>query len=123
MNQWLELKEEGFVSSKNGFLKPEGTPDYMAPEVCKSQGCTPKSDIWSIGISLIVACRGARVEDQVYETEGNVILLLGLGRIQPTIPPCPALQTEFIRNCLALDPNLRMEANDLRAHEWIISQS
>jgi serine/threonine protein kinase len=50
----VKLADFGVAEDNKDKLKPCGTPGYMAPElfIKEHPRCSPKSDIWSLGMSL-----------------------------------------------------------------------
>ncbi|EGC33705.1 hypothetical protein DICPUDRAFT_98488 [Dictyostelium purpureum] len=86
-----------------------GTPTHMAPEVLiNNSKASSKSDIWSIGCTLIEMAGGSLV-----------------GERPNGIPDIPSHLSNkcrnFIQHCLIFDSESRPKAKDLVTHDFIVS--
>ncbi|KAA6394803.1 MAG: putative Cytokinesis protein sepH [Streblomastix strix] len=94
-----------------------GTPYWMAPEVIKLKGASQKSDIWSLGCTILEMLTG----DPPYF---NIPPLSALYRIdQDDHPPLPsgispALE-DFLLKCFKKEPELRASGKQLMQHHWL----
>ncbi|KAI9489785.1 kinase-like domain-containing protein, partial [Zychaea mexicana] len=95
-----------------------GTPNWMAPEVIELKGTTPKSDIWSLGCTLIELATGK-------PPYANMIAMSAMFRIvEDDYPPLPesisAEMRDFLLSCFQKDPDHRPSATKLKQHPWIL---
>ncbi|MCP3102117.1 SUMF1/EgtB/PvdO family nonheme iron enzyme [Myxococcus sp. K15C18031901] len=90
-----------------------GTPGYMAPEVWRGQGATPRSDVYAFGVLLHELCAGARPYHAATVPELREAVLRGghppLAHAVRDIDPAFAA---IIERCLALDPAARFASAD-----------
>ncbi|KAI8139428.1 kinase-like domain-containing protein [Fennellomyces sp. T-0311] len=100
---------------------PAGTPNWMAPEVIELKGASTKSDIWSLGCTIIEMITGK-------PPYADMIAMSALYHIveddHPPIPECisESLQT-FLRACFQKDPTDRPTAQELIQHTWLAPTS
>ncbi|KYQ88661.1 putative protein serine/threonine kinase [Tieghemostelium lacteum] len=97
-----------------------GTPYWMAPEIIELNGATTKSDIWSVGCTVIELLTGS----PPYYDLGQMPALFRI--VSDDFPPLPegispALK-DWLMQCFQKDPNLRISAQKLLKHRWIASQ-
>ncbi|KAI8139619.1 kinase-like domain-containing protein [Fennellomyces sp. T-0311] len=95
-----------------------GTPNWMAPEVIELKGTTPKSDIWSLGCTLIELATGK-------PPYAHLIAMSAMFRIvEDEYPPLPETisddMRDFLMCCFQKDPENRPSASQLKDHPWII---
>lgn len=94
-----------------------GTPNWMAPEVIKLQGASPKSDIWSLGCTIVELLTGK----PPYSDVGNSMTVL-FRIVEDPLPPLPEGSPElqdFLKLCFAKNPEDRPTAALLFEHEWV----
>ncbi|KAI9322517.1 kinase-like domain-containing protein [Dichotomocladium elegans] len=106
----LQLKE-----SVTGSLA--GTPNWMAPEVIQLQGASTKSDIWSLGCTIIELFTGK-------PPYSDLIPMTTLFKIVeddcPPLPPSASSELlNFLRLCLRKNPVDRPTAKELLIHPWL----
>ncbi|KAI8891122.1 Pkinase-domain-containing protein [Backusella circina FSU 941] len=94
-----------------------GTPNWMAPEVIELKGASTKSDIWSLGCTLIELVTGK-------PPYSDLIAMSAMFRIvEDDLPPLPESISEDMRDflmcCFQKDPNDRKSASELKQHVWI----
>lgn len=94
-----------------------GTPNWMAPEVIELKGASTKSDIWSLGCTLIELITGK-------PPYADLIAMSAMFRIvEDNYPPLPSSISEDMRNflmqCFQKNPDDRPTANELLEHPWI----
>ncbi|KAH9001955.1 hypothetical protein EDB83DRAFT_2324513 [Lactarius deliciosus] len=107
-----------------------GTPNWMAPEVIELKGASPKSDIWSLGYTVIELLTGR----PPYGDIGNAMtvfpqLLTQRKRtvmfriVEDESPPIPERFSgplvAFLKECFHKDPSMRPSAEQLFEHEWL----
>ncbi|KAI8378066.1 kinase-like domain-containing protein [Radiomyces spectabilis] len=94
-----------------------GTPNWMAPEVIELNGASPKSDIWSLGCTLVELATGK-------PPYGDLIAMSAMFRIvEDDYPPLPnnvsAEMHSFLLCCFQKNPDERPSASQLKKHIWI----
>lgn len=102
-----------------------GTPNYMAPEVIKQTTRSRKSDIWSVGCTVLRLLVGAPFwGDKKFDSQ--MALLYYIANLE-SLPPLPESLSEdarsFIASCLELDPVHRPSAEELLQHPFVKSVS
>ncbi|CDH49012.1 pkinase-domain-containing protein [Lichtheimia corymbifera JMRC:FSU:9682] len=98
-----------------------GTPNWMAPEVIQLQGASTKSDIWSLGCTIIELFTGK-------PPYADLIPMTTLFRIvEDECPPLPTTTSQemmdFLQLCFRKSPNERPTARELLDHPWIVSNA
>ncbi|KAM3582073.1 Protein kinase of the Mitotic Exit Network [Umbelopsis sp. WA50703] len=94
-----------------------GTPNWMAPEVIELRGASVKSDIWSLGCTLIELLTGK-------PPYADLIAMSALFRIvEDEYPPLPSKiskeMRDFLLCCFQKNPADRPTASELRHHAWL----
>ncbi|KAI8997264.1 kinase-like domain-containing protein [Pilobolus umbonatus] len=134
-----DLKAANILTTKTGGLKltdfgvslslkmkdnkltgePAGTPNWMAPEVIKLNGVSTKSDIWSLGCTVVEMLTGK-------PPYSGMPSLAALYRIveddQPPIPtnvPMSREAIEFLLQCFNKNPDNRPTAHELMNSAWM----
>ncbi|KAI9247521.1 kinase-like domain-containing protein, partial [Phascolomyces articulosus] len=131
-----DLKAANILTTKNGNVKLSdfgvsvnlklkesltgsiaGTPNWMAPEVIELQGASTKSDIWSLGCTVIELFTGK-------PPYADLIPMTTLFKIvEDDCPPLPEDGPkdfkDFLRQCFHKTPKERPTANELLRHPWI----
>ncbi|KEG11656.1 MAP protein kinase [Trypanosoma grayi] len=113
-----------------------GTALYMAPEVAGGGRCTPQSDIFSLGISLLEMLLGrlpwrwsskapegsdAALLHIVLKRDTLLVQSLARGHLEPEIPD--SLDREaafFVRSCCHPDPSMRPSALGLLSYAFVL---
>lgn len=90
----------------------------MAPEVIELKGASTKSDIWSLGCTLVELVTGK-------PPYADLIAMSAMFRIvEDPIPPLPDTISDemksFLTACFQKDPDLRPSADELKDHPWIL---
>ncbi|GLE04455.1 hypothetical protein PINS_up013397 [Pythium insidiosum] len=98
-----------------------GTPNYMAPEVIKQTSRGRKSDIWSVGCSVLRLLTGRPLwGDRKFDSQ--VALLFFIANLAE-LPPLPHELSpdarSFLLQCLKLDPAARPSADELLRHPFV----
>ena len=96
----------------------KGTPLFLAPELLNGVQCTPASDIWALGCSVVCMLRGSRSPYiPCSETDNAVQLMYAIGS-QTIRPQMPAQVSDGLRGlverCIAADPAVRPKAADIQ---------
>ncbi|KAI9266992.1 kinase-like domain-containing protein [Sporodiniella umbellata] len=94
-----------------------GTPYWMAPEVIELKGATAKSDVWSLGCTLIELVTGK-------PPYIDLLPMSAMFRIvEDEYPPLPQNISEDMQNfllcCFQKDPEQRSSSKELQSHSWI----
>lgn len=118
-----EVKLADFgVATKRGASEsttddPAGSPYWMAPEIIEMNGATPKSDIWSVGCTIVELATG---QPPYFELDTMPALFR---IVQDDCPPIPdglsPLLNDFLLKCFQKEPFLRASAEQLLKHRWI----
>lgn len=126
-----DIKGANILSTKDGVIKLAdfgvatkgaddtviGTPYWMAPEIIELQGASTKSDIWSVGCTVIELLTGK----PPYFDLAQMTALFRI--VQDETPPLPEASPpclDFLRNgCFKKQVNFRKSAEDLLQHKWI----
>ena len=90
----------------------------VAPEVIELKGASTKSDIWSLGCTLMELLTGK-------PPYADLIAMSAMFRIvEDDLPPLPDNIsdecTSFLTACFQKDPQKRLSAAELKNHAWII---
>jgi serine/threonine protein kinase len=90
----------------------------VAPEVIELKGASTKSDIWSLGCTLVELVTGK-------PPYADMIAMSAMFRIvEDAFPPLPETISEemksFLMACFQKDPELRPSATQLKQHTWIL---
>eukprot|EP01043_Picozoa_sp_COSAG02_P052103 COSAG02_NODE_5568_length_4225_cov_1.651478_3_plen_938_part_00 len=103
-----------------GMTDVVGTPYWMAPEVIEMSGATDRSDVWSVGCTVIELLTGA----PPYADLPQVPALFRI--VQDLHPPLPDLAAQdpalhdFLMRCFQKDPQDRAAAHSLSEHRWLV---
>lgn len=93
-----------------------GTPNWMAPEVIELKGASSKSDIWSLGCTLIELITGK-------PPYADLIAMSAMFRIveddHPPLPEVSELMHDFLLCCFQKHPQDRPSATELLDHPWL----
>ena len=151
-----DLKAANILTTKNGNVKLSdfgvslnlramereikdvaGTPNWMAPEVIELKGASTKSDIWSLGCTVIELLTGrppyAEIANSMSGTLSCIqVSLTGLLTSCPLVmfrivedemPPmpegCSELLEDFLKQCFQKEPGGRPSAEILCEHAWL----
>eukprot|EP01061_Rhynchopus_euleeides_P008821 TRINITY_DN1798_c1_g1_i2.p1 TRINITY_DN1798_c1_g1~~TRINITY_DN1798_c1_g1_i2.p1 ORF type:complete len:746 (+),score=252.35 TRINITY_DN1798_c1_g1_i2:678-2915(+) len=103
-----------------------GTPLYMAPEVAREAVYTAKSDVWSLGCTLIEMCSGKLPwEEKGFENSFAVVNFHMRNTMEtPKIPSFSKLGQlghDFCSQCFRMNASLRPSCVDLLKHVFITS--
>lgn len=124
-----QLKLADFGASKRMSDSPEqlramaGTPYWMAPEVVRQEGCTPASDVWSLGCTVVEMLTGAPPFSRLPPMQA--MFRIGEGKEDPLegvaaqLPPSSSLK-EFLQLCFKSNPLERATPAVLLSHPWIV---
>ena len=96
-----------------------GTPFWMAPEVVIGQGCGKRSDVWSLGCTLVEMLTGKppwSLNDGITGDGNQFTIMFRIGN-SDEVPKWPGGVSkeceEFLKRCLVRDPRGRASAEQL----------
>jgi len=93
------------------------SPYWTAPEIIELNGASPKSDIWSLGCTVIELLTGKPPYYDLVKTTALFRI------VQDDHPPLPdgisSYCKDFLIQCFQKEPLLRMSAQQLSNHQWI----
>lgn len=96
-----------------------GTPYWMAPEVISMTGHTGRSDIWSLGCTLLELITGHPPYWDLDQMRAVFCI------VQDERPPIPSEITgdlcRFLHRCFTKDPEKRASAAELLLHPYILN--
>ena len=108
------------VSKTRGCQTMVGTPYWMAPEVLKCEPYGTKSDIWSIGCTIVEVVTGKAPWPEMDNMWAAVYKIANSSGPPPTIPKdCPSKMLAFLNRCFERDPRKRASADELLGHAWL----
>ena len=97
----------------------QGTPNWMAPEIIKSEGATRYSDVWSIGCTIIEMFSGK----PPYNDKNSPISVLNCIIKNNELPKIPEGMSDqlkdFLEKCLIIEPKKRYNIYQLKKHPFI----
>lgn len=110
---------DGLSSAPSGDKGLLGSVPWMAPEVTRQDTSGRKSDVWSLGCTVVEMCTGKR---PWHTFNNHLALLYHIGTTSsapPTPPGLPAEGVDFMSKCFAANPDLRWSAEQLRDHPFV----
>ncbi|CAD8159971.1 unnamed protein product [Paramecium octaurelia] len=116
----VKIADFGFAKPLNQLYNEMnvGTPLYMSPETIIKSQYNAKSDIWSLGVLFYEILFG--YPPWQAQTEQELIFKVLNQRISfPDIPPVSETVKDFIKQCLIVDPYLRLGIAELLRHPLI----
>jgi serine/threonine protein kinase len=101
-----------------------GTPHYVAPEVLEGLEYTYKCDLWSLGVILYTMLAG----HQPFTGKNRHVLYKRIlrGKYNLRTKRWQGISEEakdLVKRLLVLDPEQRLDWNDIREHPWICKRS
>jgi hypothetical protein len=100
----------------------KGSVPWMAPEVVQQSSHGRKSDIWSIGCTVIEMMT-AKLPWPDYENAFLILYQLATKQAPPMPASASPEAQDFIRLCLELDPVARATAGQLSSHPFLTADS
>lgn len=95
-----------------------GTPIYMSPETLIKSQYNSKTDIWSLGVVFYELLYGN--PPWIAQTEQELIYkVLNRSVIFPNSPIVSDSVKDLIKQCLIIDPYMRLSLDDLIKHPVI----
>lgn len=90
----------------------------MAPEVIELKGATTKSDVWSLGCTLVELVTGKPPYSDLLAMSAMFHI------VEDDYPPLPENisqdMKDFLLCCFQKDPENRSSSTELLQHDWII---
>eukprot|EP00755_Sulcionema_specki_P022732 Sspe_Gene.77220::Locus_48238_Transcript_1_1_Confidence_1.000_Length_1655::g.77220::m.77220/K04456/AKT; RAC serine/threonine-protein kinase len=117
----IVLTDMGHARSLSTASRAEtfcGTTEYLAPEVCKTEGHTHAVDLWALGVLLFEMLTGQLPFDGENQVDICENIMLAEPQFPPTIDPDAQ---NLISQLLRKDPQSRPSAADLRKHPFFAS--
>ncbi|GET85770.1 protein kinase, putative [Leishmania tarentolae] len=113
---------DGVCSATHGCSTMVGTPYWMAPEVikCEAGGYGVKSDIWSIGCTIVEMLTGKPPWPECNSMWAAVYKIANSTGLPTEIPPDidPELM-DLLQRCFERNPKLRPTAADMLNHLFL----
>ncbi|KAI4373386.1 hypothetical protein MLD38_011516, partial [Melastoma candidum] len=102
-------------------IVPRGSPLWMAPEVVRGEMIGPKSDVWSLGCTVIEMATGK----PAWEDEGiDTLTRIGYSNKLPKFPIQLSKQGhDFLEKCLRRDYAERWSCDRLLMHPFLATDS
>ena len=102
------------------FIHFVGTPNYMAPECVHNQFSDKRCDFWSLGCILYDLYTGfppfnGASEYLIFQKSIEAKYIFPEGII-------PDLAQDFIKKCIIIDPNKRMNLDEMLSHPYLIEE-
>ncbi|KAH7926017.1 hypothetical protein BV22DRAFT_388481 [Leucogyrophana mollusca] len=95
-----------------------GTPNWMAPEVIELKGASVKSDIWSLGCTVIELLTGRPPYGEI--ANSMTVMFRIVEDDMPPIPEgCSEPLQDFLQQCFNKDAEMRPNAEMLCEHPWL----
>ncbi|TPP47514.1 Protein kinase domain family protein [Leishmania donovani] len=111
----------GNLNQATTTLSGGGTPLWMAPEVCRGEPATEKSDVWAFGCLCLEMTNdtGMPWNFPPGMTLQGVVYALACAKSPPAIPTDLSLEAQdFLRRCLRIDPGERATVAELLQHPF-----
>ncbi|KAJ3561138.1 hypothetical protein NP233_g10378 [Leucocoprinus birnbaumii] len=133
-----DLKAANILTTKNGNVKLSdfgvslnlramerqsqndvaGTPNWMAPEVIRLEGASTKSDIWSLGCTVVELLTGRPPYAEI--SNSMTVMFRIVEDAGPPIPDgCSEMLQDFLDQCFHKNPAERPSAEMLCEHPWL----
>lgn len=96
----------------------------MAPEVLEEKGTGSKSDVWSLGCTIIEMLNGGNPWGYMFDDSNllQALKVISQSDILPTIEHEQEVSAEcldFLKQCLTRDYAKRPSSKELLAHPWL----
>lgn len=119
LNKHGHVKLCHFSFASNPSSEIVGNPHWIAPEIIQLKLCSPKSDVWSLGILIYELCHS--IPPRV-SLDPNEILHLTVLEGAPLLNDGIDVDADLIRiyqQCTNLDPNSRPSSLDLLNDKFV----
>lgn len=117
----MSLSRNGDGKDSSLMKSLRGTPFWMAPEVIRGTGCNHKSDIWSVGCTVIEMATGRPPWSDVYDNTTAVMFAIGSGNVpDPILPDDTSKEArDFVKECITRKMEDRPSADMLLVHPFV----
>ncbi|MDX9975779.1 MAG: serine/threonine-protein kinase [FCB group bacterium] len=108
------LARQNILSFLSGGISEQVTPMYISPELIQKEKATPRSDIYSLGITFYLFFTG-RLPFEVDSLQKLYICHLKVVPIHPTVanPQCPQILGDIIMRMIEKKPENRFPDADM----------
>lgn len=103
-------------SKKNTVI---GTPYWMSPEVISRSEYNKKTDIWSLGITLIEIAEGEPPYSHIHPVRAMFVIQKSPATGLTVPSKWSPVFNDFVKKCLTIDPKHRPTAKELLIHPFI----
>jgi len=105
------------------MYKACGTPGYVAPEVLRGVAYGKEVDMWSIGVILyILLCGFPPFYDDSNKRLYNLIVTGSYSFPDPYWSDVSENAKDLVKKLLVIDPTMRLTADELLQHPWLIEE-
>ena len=108
------------ASLEESLHRITGSIPWMAPEVIRQTGAGRRSDVWSVGATIIEMATGKHPWPDFHNNLAALFHIATSGKTPPVPPSLPPAAQDFLARCFCLDPAERDSASELLAHPWIL---
>ncbi|KEG07388.1 putative protein kinase [Trypanosoma grayi] len=111
------------LSQPNSTLGCGGTPLWMAPEVCRGEPATAKSDVWGVGCLCLEMTNDTGVPwgfPASMNVQGIAYAIASAKHAPPIPKKLSPLAQNFIRCCLQIDVDDRLSVDELLEHQFFL---
>lgn len=116
------LIDFGYATSCKGDTLGEtlGTPNYLAPELCKYLPYGKGVDVWAIGVLLFISLFGRFPFHHCCQNELFKVISRGTYTFD-TSPPVSSLAKSLIQSILVVNPKERHDIHQVASHPWMMN--
>lgn len=126
VSESVKLCDLDYCKQWNPFTpmkKTNGTPIYIAPEMCnfKHEYMGPETDIWAVGVIAYICMYGIHPWGSWESTKTECVLNIAENnwKFRNDLRKTSSKFRNFVRECLTENPSERPTAEKLLSHEWL----
>jgi hypothetical protein len=112
-NGEVKLTDFGIAKAtthRSVFYRVKGKVGYMSPEQARGEPLHPRSDLYSVGVSLFEMLTGERLHvPQSITTSADEIYAIPIPAVSQKVPGLPAELDAIVWKSLAVEPELRYQ--------------
>ncbi|KAH8823138.1 kinase-like domain-containing protein [Flagelloscypha sp. PMI_526] len=97
-----------------------GSPNWTAPELFELKDVSTKSDIWSLGCTIVELMTGKPPYADIVNPM-SVAFRVVEDKYPPLPENCSTVLVDFLLQCFDKDPAMRPSADVLYAHSWLVT--